>query len=145
MKLYAIGFTKKTAEEFFCLLKQHGVERMIDIRLHNSNQLAGFTKRDDLRFFLQAILNCEYHHFDFLAPTEEMFREYRKNCDWQLYEKRFMQLMESRKAMEQLDSQFFREKPCCFLCSEATPEYCHRRLVAEMLAKNWRSVEIIHL
>jgi len=145
MKIFTIGFTRKSAKEFFNLLKQNEIERIIDIRLHNTNQLAGFTKKEDLKFFLKEILGCEYYHFEFLAPTEEIIKAYRETGDWVGYEKGYFQLLEERQVAKRLDKKFFEEKACCLLCSEPTPEHCHRRLVAEYLAKLWGNVEIIHL
>ncbi|NIP66580.1 DUF488 family protein [Candidatus Bathyarchaeota archaeon] len=145
MRIFTIGFARKSAEEFFKLLKQNEIQRLIDIRLRNTNQLAGFTKKADLKFFLKEILGCEYHHFEFLAPTEQIIKAYRKTDDWVSYEKRYLQLLEGRKVAERLDKKFFEERTCCFLCSEPTPKHCHRRLVAEYLANLWGDVEIIHL
>jgi len=145
MRIFTIGFARKSAKEFFKLLKQNEIERLIDIRLRNTNQLAGFTKKEDLKFFLKEILDCEYHHFEFLAPTEEIIKAYRKTGDWISYEKRYLKLLEERMVAERLDKKLFEERACCFLCSEPTPEHCHRRLVAEYLAKLWGDVEIIHL
>jgi uncharacterized protein (DUF488 family) len=145
MKIFTIGFAKKSAEEFFKLLGQNGVECLIDIRLSNTNQLAGFTRKKDLQFFLKRILGCEYHHFDFLAPTEEIIKVYRETGDWSRYENEYTKLLEERRVAKRLDKKFFEEKVCCLLCSESTPDHCHRRLVAEYLARLWGDVEIIHL
>lgn len=145
MKIFTIGFARKSAEEFFRLLEQNEIERLIDIRLSNTNQLAGFTKKEDLQFFLKKILGCEYHHLEFLAPTEEIIKAYRKSGDWSKYETEFTKLLAERRAAKRLDRRFFEEKVCCLLCSEPTPKYCHRRLVAEYLAQLWGDAEIIHL
>lgn len=145
MKIFTIGFAKRSAEEFFELLEQNGIERLIDIRLSNANQLAGFTKKDDLRFFLKRILGCEYYHFELLAPTEEIIRAYRETGDWNKYEAEYTKLLAERRVAERLDKRFFKERVCCLLCSEPTPEHCHRRLIAEYLAQLWGDVEIIHL
>lgn len=145
MKLYTVGFTKKSAEQFFSLLKKNGVQRLIDIRLRPNGQLAGFTKRDDLAYFLPNLIGCEYHHTSALAPTKEILSTYRKDGDWSQYVRRFKALMDQRNVPFALDRAFYEEKPCCLLCSEATPEQCHRRLVAERIARSWADTEVIHL
>ncbi len=145
MRLYTIGFTKKSAERFFGLLREHGVERLVDIRLHPSGQLAGFTKQADLRYFLANLVACDYRHLPELAPSEEILSDYRTDRDWDRYVARFEALMEERSVPESLDRRVFEEKTCCLLCSEATPDRCHRRVVAERLARHWPETEIIHL
>jgi len=145
MKLYTIGFTKKSAEEFFTLLQRNGVERVLDIRLHPDGQLAGFAKKDDLPYFLARLAQCEYRHLTVLAPTDEILSAYRKDRDWGKYAERFERLLDERNIPDSLDRRLFEEKVCCLLCSEATPEKCHRRLVAERLARHWPGVEVIHL
>ena len=145
MKLYTIGFTQKSAEEFFEKLKRAGVKKLVDTRLNNTSQLAGFAKRDDLRYFAQALCGISYHEFPSLAPTQDMLDDLKKHKGkWEDYEPRFQALLKERKALKQLDRSFF-EEPCCLLCSEASPEHCHRRLVAEGLKRQWGDVEIIHL
>ncbi len=145
MKIYTIGFTKKSAKKFFELLKDNHVGRLIDIRLKPGGQLAGFAKKDDLAYFLRELLDCEYYHFDFLAPSDDILAVYRKDKNWQRYEQQFEALMDERDISSRLDSAFFAEKPCCLLCSEDRPDKCHRRLVAERLARQWPGVEIVHL
>ncbi|MCI0521133.1 MAG: DUF488 domain-containing protein [Chloroflexi bacterium] len=145
MKLYTIGFTKKSARQFFDLLKSHGVEYLIDIRLHPDGQLAGFTKKEDLRYFLKEIIGCNYLHLSALAPSDELLKTYREDHDWQKYEVGFERLMEERGIPDILDRVLFEEKACCLLCSEPTPEQCHRRLVAEHLANSWENVSVTHL
>lgn len=145
MKIYTIGFTKKSAPKFFELLTQNGVQRVIDIRLNNTSQLAGFTKKDDFKYFLKELVDIEYYHFDFLAPTKEIRDTYNKSKNWALYTKQFLHLLEERKALKQLDKNFFQEKTCCLLCSEENPEYCHRKLVVDALKNRWHDVEIVHL
>jgi len=142
--VYTIGFTKKSAEEFFDLLQGNGVQRVLDIRLNNVSQLAGFSKKDDLRYFLKEIGQIDYVHLPELAPTKEILDEYKKNKgDWSQYENDFKHLMAERKiedlvTPEQVDGS-------CLLCSEHIPDHCHRRLVAEYLQDQWGNVEIIHL
>lgn len=145
MRLYTIGFTKKSAAQFFSLLDAHGVGRLVDIRLRPDGQLAGFTKRDDLAYFLPNLIRCEYIHMPSLAPTKEILSAYRKDGDWGVYVERFEALMDRRNVPFSLDRAFYEEKACCLLCSEATPEQCHRRLVAERIARSWADTEVIHL
>jgi uncharacterized protein (DUF488 family) len=145
MKLYTIGFTQKSAERFFSLLRENGIERVVDIRLHPGGQLAGFAKQDDLRFFLARLADCDYHHLPLLAPSEELFSDYRRNRDWERYTQRFEALMDERQVPDVLERRLFEERVACLLCSEASPERCHRRLVTERLARHWPGVEVIHL
>ncbi|MFP5213135.1 MAG: DUF488 family protein [Acidobacteriota bacterium] len=144
MKLFTIGFTKKSAERFFTTLKEAGVSRVLDIRLHNVSQLAGFAKRDDLRYFLKAICGIDYVAVPELAPTEEIFAAYRKGGkDWAVYEKRYLNLITERKVEKLLKKELF--DGGCLLCSEETPDRCHRRLAAEYLLRHWGGIEIVHL
>ena len=145
MKLYTIGFTKKDAKTFFGLLIKNNVKTVIDIRLNNHSQLAGFTKQEDLPYFLNELAaGSQYVYRPELAPTLEIMNEYRKSGNWQRYERRFLQLMDERQIPSTLDRSEF-EIPSCLLCSESTPEHCHRRLVAERMAEYWQDVEIVHL
>jgi uncharacterized protein (DUF488 family) len=145
MEVYSIGFTKKTAEQFFGTLRKEGIRRLLDVRLNNVSQLAGFTKRDDLRYFLREICSTEYVHQPLLAPTQEMLDDYKKRKGtWQEYERRFLTLMSERKVEEQLDQSIF-ATPTVLLCSEPTPDHCHRRLVLEYLAAKWGNITIRHL
>jgi uncharacterized protein (DUF488 family) len=144
MKLFTIGFTKKSAEQFFTRLKNSGTERLVDVRLNNVSQLAGFAKKDDLRYFLEAICGIDYLHLPLLAPTQQMLDSYKKKRgDWQLYEKQFLELMRERQIEREVSREVLRN--ACLLCSEDTPERCHRRLVAEYLRDKWSDVEIVHL
>lgn len=144
IRLFTIGFTKKTAEAFFTKLSKAGVKRVIDIRLNNVSQLAGFSKRDDLRYFLKAICNIDYIHKPELAPTRDILEEHKKNRgDWSAYEKRFMVLLSERKPEETISRDMFDNG--CLLCSEDKPDNCHRRLVAEYLSEKWGNMEVIHL
>jgi uncharacterized protein (DUF488 family) len=145
MKIYTIGFTKKSAERFFELLEENQIGRLIDIRLRPGGQLAGFAKRDDLAYFLRELIGCEYQHFEFLAPSEDILKTYRQDKDWDRYERQFEALMDERDVLDRLDHALFAEGPCCFLCSEDKPDQCHRRLVAERLARSWPDVEVVHL
>lgn len=144
MKIFTIGFTKKSAESFFTKLQRAGVSRLVDVRLNNISQLAGFAKRDDLRYFLRAICHIDYIHLAELAPTQRILDEYKKhNGDWSLYERQFMDLMTTR----QIESKVTREllEDACLLCSEDKPSNCHRRLVAEYLKGKWGGIEIEHI
>jgi len=144
MKLFTIGFTQKSAEVFFGRLSRAGVKRVIDIRLNNVSQLAGFAKRDDLRYFLKAICGIDYIHLPELAPTQEILDHFKKKKgDWLAYEKEFRPLLSQRKPEETLSRDLFDSG--CLLCSEDRPDHCHRRLVAEHLAKKWGNLEIVHL
>ena len=145
MEIYTIGFTKKRAKEFFGILKQYGIKRLIDIRLNNQSQLAAFTKRDDLEYFLKQICGAEYSHKPVLAPTKEILNDYKKKTiSWEEYEKQFLRLLNERKAENTLDKDTF-EVPAVLLCSEPKADKCHRRLVAEYFKERWGDVNIIHL
>src|SRR5438093_1307783 len=129
MTIFTIGFTKRSAESFFEALRRAQVKRLIDVRLNNVSQLAGFTKRDDLAYFLREIAGIEYLHEPLLAPTQEMLDAFKKaKGSWSNYEKQFLALMAERKIEERLDPSLF-EVPTVLLCSEPTAEHCHRRLV----------------
>ncbi len=145
MKLYTIGFTQKSAERFFGLLAEHGVEQVVDIRLKPSGQLSGFAKQDDLAWFLDRLNGASYVHLPQLAPTAEIRDDYRRDHDWERYVPRFEALMDERGIPDTLDQALFTERVNCLLCSEPTPERCHRRLVAERLARVWPEVEVVHL
>jgi uncharacterized protein (DUF488 family) len=143
MKIYTIGFTRSSAEHFFTRLKDAQAARLIDVRLNNVSQLAGFAKRDDLRFFTQRLCGIGYEHKLALAPTQPMLSDYRAGRDgWDAYAARFLDLMAQRR-IEQLDRDQL--AGACLLCSEDQPHHCHRRLVAEYLRDKWRDVEIVHL
>ena len=144
MRVCTIGFTHKKAEDFFTRLKKSGVKRVVDVRLNNVSQLAGFSKRDDLRFFLKSILGIEYVHSPILAPTQDILDEYKKNKgDWNVYERKFLSLIEQRQIEKQVSKDIVEEG--CFLCSEDKPHHCHRRLVAEYLKGKWGDLRIEHL
>lgn len=141
--LFTIGFAGKHAEEFFTILKDAGVRTVLDIRLNNVNQLAGFTKKDDLPFFLERLCGCGYQHRLEFAPTQEIIDGWRKKgLPWPEFERRYLALLESRPWSGLTASDLDR---CCLLCSEATPEHCHRRLAAEWLAGKVGGVRIVHL
>ena len=144
MKLFTIGFTKKSAKEFFEILKTNNIEQIIDIRLNNTSQLAGFTKKDNLKYFLKELCGIDYCHFIFLAPTKEIRDRYIKSKDWDVYIKEYIELLDNRKVLDKLDKSYFKRKSC-FLCSEASANHCHRRLLVEYLKGHWDYVEIVHL
>lgn len=174
MEIYTIGFTKKKAEEFFELLRKEGIEQLVDVRINNMSQLAGFTKRDDFTYFLRQILGTEYLHEPLLAPTEELLKDYRSKLEdcqkktstkekdkearkkalearklckekaWEDYEKSFLKLMTERRIENEISRDMF-AKRTMLLCSEPGPENCHRRLVLEYLDKAWGNIQAVHL
>lgn len=144
MNIYTIGFTKKSASKFFSLVGDSGAARVVDVRLNNVSQLAGFAKKDDLAFFLKKICNIEYVHLPLLAPTQDMLDEYKKNGgDWQTYENRFLDLMVKRKIEQEIPREII--EGGCLLCSEDKPHHCHRRVVAEYFKSHWGDVSVKHL
>jgi len=144
VKVFTIGFTKKSAETFFTRLKQSGAKRIVDVRLNNVSQLAGFAKRNDLQFFLRELCDMGYVHLPALAPTKELLDGYKKNGgDWSVYESKFLDLMREREIEKRIDPTIVADG--CLLCSEDKPHHCHRRLVAEYLREHWGGVEIAHL
>lgn len=144
MKVYTIGFTKTTAESFFTRLQKAGVRKVLDVRLNNVSQLAGFAKKNDLRYFLKALCAIDYVHRPELAPTQELLDAYKKEGGaWAEYEKRFLDLMASRRIEETVPRDAV--DGACLLCSEDKPHHCHRRLVAEYLKDKWGNIEILHL
>jgi uncharacterized protein (DUF488 family) len=143
--IYTIGFTQKSAEQFFGILKAAGIRRLVDIRLKGQSQLAGFTKQSDLPYFLRELCGIAYHHEPLLTPTKELLADYRAGrITWEQYEPIFNALLVERRVAERLDRALF-DVPAVLLCSEATPEQCHRRLSAEYLRDNWGDVSIVHL
>ncbi|MEW6186948.1 MAG: DUF488 domain-containing protein [Thermodesulfobacteriota bacterium] len=144
MKVCTIGFTKKSASRFFEIIRQSGAKRVVDVRLNNVSQLAGFAKKDDLAYFLKKICGMEYIHLPELAPTQEILDEFKKRKgDWNIYETRFLALMKQRRIAETVSRELMADS--CLLCSEDKPEFCHRRLVAEYLKEKWGDVDITHL
>ncbi len=143
--VYTIGFTQKSAADFFGALKRSGIKRLLDVRLNNSSQLAGFSKRDDLAYFLSELCGAEYRHEPLLAPTQELLDAYKKRKgSWQTYEQAFMALMSDRAVESQVDRALL-GAPTILLCSEPTAERCHRRLVVEYLQQRWGGITAIHL
>lgn len=141
--LYTIGFTRKSAAEFFGLLRDAGVKRVLDVRLNNVSQLAGFAKKDDLEYFLRELVGIGYQHLPELAPTQELIDLARKEKDWKRWETGYRRLIGSRKversvSREQLDG-------ACLLCSEDRPDHCHRRILADYLGEHFPGLEVKHL
>jgi uncharacterized protein (DUF488 family) len=143
LTMFTIGFARKNARTLFTLLKEAGVSALLDVRLNNSSQLAGYTKRDDLAFFCETVLGIAYTHVTELAPTQEMLEQFKKRDGaWRRYEEAFLALMRERR-IERLPRELFAN--ACLLCAEPTADHCHRRLVAEYLQRAWGEMEIIHL
>jgi uncharacterized protein (DUF488 family) len=145
MEIYSIGFTQKSASQFFGTLKAHGIERLLDVRLNNTSQLAAFAKQADLAYFLHEICGAIYEHEPLLAPTRDILDEYKKHKgSWDAYTEKYLALIRSRKVESALAKDSFLQKTV-LLCSEATAEDCHRRLALEYLQKEWGDVTIHHL
>lgn len=145
MEICTIGFTQTTAEHFFRRLADAGLQRLLDVRLNNTSQLAGFAKAADLPYFLRELVGATYEHQPLLAPTKDLLEAYKKRKgDWGTYERGFLALMERRRIDVVLNRADF-EKRTALLCSEATAKHCHRRLVVEFLASRWPDVQPVHL
>ena len=145
MEIYSIGFTQKSAREFFDTLKAHGIERLLDVRLNNTSQLAAFAKQADLAYFLHEICDAAYEHEPLLAPTQDILDEFKKRKgSWEDYSEAYLSLIRSRKVESVLSRDSFLKKTV-LLCSEPTPEHCHRRLALEYLRDQWGGIGIIHL
>jgi len=144
VQLFTIGFAQTSAKDFFTLLRNSKVKRVVDVRLNNTSQLSGFSKKDDLRFFLREVCGIDYVHVPDLAPTQEILDAYKKHKgSWDVYEQEFNSLMSKRAIEKSLPREVL--DGGCLLCSEKKPHHCHRRLVAEYLANAWREVSTQHL
>ncbi|MEU1791247.1 MULTISPECIES: DUF488 domain-containing protein [Streptomyces] len=144
MKIHTIGFTKKSAQKFFGLLRMSGAATLVDVRLNNISQLSGFAKRDDLKYFLGELCGMAYAHRPDLAPTQPMLDDYKKQrTGWAAYEERFLELMKQRVIEDAVPQELLDN--AVLLCSEEKPHNCHRRLVAEYLARRWGGITIEHL
>ena len=144
IELFTIGFTQTTARDFFTSLKIAGVKRVVDVRLNNNSQLAGFSKKEDLAYFLKEIAGIEYVHLPDLAPTQDILDAYKKNKgDWGIYERAFLTLMTQREIEKRVQPDILQHG--CLLCSEHLPHHCHRRLVAEYLNAKWGGIKTKHL
>lgn len=146
MEIFTIGFTQTTAEDFFDRLKSNRIERLLDVRLNNRSQLAGFAKCDDLAYFLRELVGAKYSHAPLLAPSQEILDDFkkRKSISWAEYEERFLSLMRDRQIEQQFDPSDFAVRTV-LLCSEATAQHCHRRLVVEYLSGHWPGLSAVHL
>ena len=142
--VFTIGYAGKNARQFFSILTQAGIRKVIDVRLYNTSQLAGFTKKQDIEYFLQAIVDAEYIHMPIMAPTKQLLNNYKKGLtNWQRYEAQFKSIIAQRQIEKHITPQDM--DMACFLCSEAKANNCHRRLVAEYLAGLWPHITIGHL
>ena len=145
VQVYTIGFTKTSARNFFERLRSAGVRKVLDVRLHNTSQLSGFAKSDDLSYFLNTIGGIQYSHEPLLAPTDDMLKTYKKSRgDWTTYQAEFLGLMKERRVEQSVEPAYF--DGSCLLCSELAPHHCHRRLVCEYLNEKWgRQLLVQHL
>lgn len=144
VQLFTMGFTQKSAEQFFDILIKSDVKTVIDTRLNNVSQLAGFTKKNDLKYFLKQVGGIDYVHILDLAPTKDILDEYKKNKgDWGVYEQKFLKLISDRQIEKKVTPELLNHG--CLLCSEVKPHNCHRRLVAEYLSKKWENIKVCHL
>ena len=145
MQLYTIGFTQRPADDFFGALRRAGVKRLLDVRLNNTSQLAGFTKREHLPYFLRELCGADYVHEPLLAPSQDLFVFRRKqNGAWEEYERAYRRLLAEREVERRLNPELF-SGPSVLLCTEPTADQCHRRLAAEYLQQHWGGLEITHL
>jgi uncharacterized protein (DUF488 family) len=145
MEIYSIGFTQKSASQFFGTLKAHRIERLLDVRLNNTSQLAGFAKASDLPYFLQEICGAAYEHEPLLAPTQGILDAFKKKKgDWEVYTDTYLSLIRSRRVESALSRESFLKRTV-LLCSEATAVRCHRRLALEYLQSHWGGFKIVHL
>ena len=145
MEIYTTGFTKKSAKTFFGALIDAGIEQLVDVRINNTSQLAGFAKRDDLDYFLRELVGASYIHEPLLAPTRELLKSFRqRDVDWDEYQVAFLELMRERRVETELSRDLFSRRTV-LLCSENEPEHCHRRLVVEYLALHWGEMRAVHL
>ena len=145
MKTFTIGFTQKSADKFFTLIKNNNISRIIDVRLNNVSQLAGFAKRDDLKDFLSELCDADYIHLEELAPTKDILDDYKKKIiTWEVYEEKFINLIAKRNIERIVDKSLLDNG--CLLCSEHNPHHCHRRVVVDYLNHHWDTdIEVIHL
>ena len=145
-EIYTIGFTKKTAQTFFELLKEKQIEIVLDIRLNNTSQLAAFTKYPDIEYFLHEISNIAYIHDTKFSPTEETLNRYKKKeINWDQYVEEFIQTMKSREIAKYIKANYLIEKKICLLCSEVTAIQCHRSLIANEFKEIINELKVIHL
>ena len=146
MNLYTIGFTQKSAQQFFTLIKTNGIDLLLDIRLNNSSQLAGFSKGSDLAYFLKELCNCDYKHAIEFAPTDAILNAYkRKEIDWETYSKEYTSVINSRYVLSNFAELFRQYKSICLLCSEPTHDRCHRGILASMVNEMLPQITVMHL
>jgi uncharacterized protein (DUF488 family) len=144
IQLFTIGFTRKSAERFFHLLKEGGVQKIVDTRIHATSQLAGFAKQQDLAFFAKSVGNMSYEYREDCAPTKELLAKYHNNqISWAEYSVEYLNLLDMRQIVQKMPPETLHQH--CLLCSEHTPEQCHRRLLAEYFQAVRKDVQIIHL
>jgi uncharacterized protein (DUF488 family) len=145
LEIATIGFTKTTASGFFDRIRKSGVKKVVDVRLHNTSQLAGFAKAEDLAYFLKEICGADYVHLPILAPTDDILKNYKRDKgDWGVYQGLFLKLMAERQIESRMNPKMLQHS--CLLCSEATPHHCHRRLVCDYLNDKWGgSLSVRHL
>ena len=145
MTLYTIGFTQKSAEQFFERIKYYGIQMLIDVRLYNKSQLTGFTNGRDMPYLLGEICHCGYEHKVNYAPTKKILTSYReKRITWPEYEMQYRFIIDERSAVREFITSYDgRYESVCLLCAEPTPERCHRRLLAEMIRDELPDTEII--
>jgi uncharacterized protein (DUF488 family) len=145
MKTFTIGFTQKTAQHFFSLIKKNNINRIIDVRLNITSQLSGFAKKEDLKYFLTEICQTDYIHIPDLTPTKQILDSYKnKAMTWNSYADKFTDLMIQRHIERNIDKNIFDNG--CLLCSEHEPHQCHRRLVIEYLNTQWNEeIKVTHL
>ena len=145
MKLYTIGYEGKTAEEFFEALKKNEVENLVDIRILPNHDDAMYASKRDLPYLLKNIVGCNYTYMDNLAPTLQLLEEVHADHDFDKYTRGFSKIMKERDIPNSLDRDFFEKQTCCLLCFEAESEFCHRRLVTNLLQKYWQGIALTHL
>ncbi|MFA7235889.1 MAG: DUF488 domain-containing protein [Phycisphaeraceae bacterium] len=144
IQLFTIGFAGKSAERFFTILAEAKVRRVLDVRLYNSSQLAGYTKRGDLTYFLKTIIGADYSHPSGFAPTKDLLDGYHKGrVSWAEYEQQYHAILEHRRPHLQLKPDMIDHG--CMLCAEPTADQCHRRLAAEYLQRIWPDLIVTHL
>ena len=144
MQIFTIGYTKKSAREFFGLIKANEIDVLVDVRLYNNTQLAGFSKSRDLEFFLAALCGCGYVWAKQFAPSPALFNDYKSGqIDWAACEAVYRDFLNAHTGLDFF--RLYRNKRICLLCAEETPECCHRRLLAEKIADEYDGTEITHL
>ena len=146
MTLYTIGSSKKSSRQFFQSIKYHMIQILVDVRLKNDSQLLGFTRKRDLPYLLE-LHNCKYEHCVNYAPTAEILTDWKKKrITWPEYEQRYHALMTEKNSVRDFMTRYYGVyESVCLLCSEVSPEHCHRRLLAEMLHEQKNDIEVLHI